>query len=52
MEFLRGKKTYIAAVLIGLGALGAFLSDQIDGPTLFQRLSEAAALAGLRHAVE
>lgn len=48
MDFLKGKKTYLAAGLMALGALGMFLGDQISGQELFQQLAAAAGFAGLR----
>lgn len=51
MKFLEDKKTYIAAVAMALGAFGLWLADQIDAGTLLQRLTEAAAIAGLRAGV-
>ena len=50
MEALKGKKTYIAAALMALGAIGAFMADQIQGPELFEAILTAAAFAGLRAA--
>lgn len=49
---MNGKKTYIAAALLALGSLGAWLAGQSDLEGLVQGLLSAAALAGLRHAIE
>ena len=50
LEFLKGKKTYIAAGCLALGAIGMFLADQIDGQTCFQQIGAALGFAGLRAA--
>jgi len=48
MSFLSGKKTYIAAGLMALGAFGMFLADQISGEQCFQQMVAAMSVAGLR----
>jgi hypothetical protein len=48
LEFLSGKKTYIAAVGLALVAFAAFLNGDIDTVVLLQRVLEAFGLAGLR----
>jgi hypothetical protein len=50
MAFLEGKKTYLAAALMALGAIGAFMAGQIDGQMCFQNIMAAAGFAGLRAA--
>ena len=45
---LSGKKAYIAAALLALGAVGMFMTDQITGAECFQQVLAAAAVAGLR----
>jgi len=51
-EWLKGRKTYVAALGMALTAIGAWLGDAIDGATLTQRLIEAIGLATLRAGVE
>lgn len=48
---MNGLKTYAIAVCVALGAVGAFLQDQISGKELVEALFAAAGLAGLRHGV-
>lgn len=43
-----GYKTYIAALAMALTALSSWWLEMIDTATMWQRLLEAAALAGLR----
>lgn len=45
---LSGKKAYLAAALLALGAVGMFMTDQITGAECFQQVLAAAAVAGLR----
>ena len=45
-------KTYIAALLLALGSLGSFLAGQSDLDALLKGVLAAAAVAGLRHAIQ
>lgn len=46
-----GKKTYIAAILMAATAGFMFFTGQIGSDALMQRILEALAIAGLRHAI-
>ena len=52
MQFLAGKKTYIAAVAIVLAAAGAFMAGDITLADAIQRVLEGFGLAALRMGVE
>ena len=52
MKFLAGKRTYLAAIAMAIGAAVAFHLGAIDGATLYARFTEAMAIAGLRAGVE
>lgn len=50
LEFINGKKTYISAILIGLGSVATALGYHI--PEWVWSLLGAAGLASIRQAVE
>lgn len=51
MQFLVGKKTYIAATAIVLAAAGAFLAGDITLADAIYRILEGLGLASLRAGV-
>lgn len=46
-----GKKTYIAAALMGVTAIFMFFTQQIGTDAFIQQLLAAIAVSGLRHAI-
>lgn len=48
MNWLKGKKTFIAAILLAIGAWGAYLNEDATMADAIQRTVEAVALIALR----
>jgi hypothetical protein len=51
MEFINGKKTYIAGFTLLAWAIYAGTTGIIDGATAVELILMASAILGLRHAV-